>query len=604
VFRSEQGENEYLIDLEESPYGHFEPVDLEPFKETLEAATCIGHNLAFDLTFLLSRGIRVTKIKDTFLGEYLLTAGMRSVKRNLYETQVRRLGSSELDKGQRDLVITHGLNDRNNITYSAEDVDSRMFDLANAIEKELRKRGMLKAWDLENAFSPVIAYMEFCGIYLDSSKWMKKVKRQEYELYKQEDILNNYLAENHPELRETFCDINWSSPPQVVQLFDAIGITVWSEKEEKNTVDAKHIRKFRDDFGIIDLYLSYKEHQKAVTTYGREWLNFPADDKRIHTKTRQMVETGRIASGNVKNGPFPNLANVPSEEETRSCFMGQRANTLVVADYSGQESMILADLSAAPKLLEFYQSGEADLHSYAARTIWPEIIGEDTPLAEVKKNFPDLRQQAKAANFAIAYGGNGFTIAHNLNISPKKGDEIYAKYMAAFPGLATYFESRKKRTMQEGSILVSEYTGRRRYIERFDAWKQAYHGFNWTEYREEKKANSEKYEEELKPRCQKLMRYKSAFERDSLNTPCQGLGAEMSKTAGILFYRWIIEKGYEGRVKIVNFVYDEWVVETTKKLAPEVSEKLQECMEQASSYFLTILDKIPASPMITKVWNH
>ena len=395
------GENEYLIDLEECPYGLYDPVDLEPFKEVLENATCIGHNLAFDLTFFLSRGLRIMKIRDTFLGEYLLTAGMRSIKRNLYETQLRRLGSSELDKGQRELVITHGLNVKENVIYSAEDVNGRMFELADAIEKEIRKRGMDKAWDLENAFSPVISYMEFCGIYMDPAKWMSKVKEQEYELYKQEDILNNYIVEEQPELAETFKDINWSSPPQVVQLFEAIGIPVWSEKEEKNTVDAKHIRKFRDKFEIIPLYLTYKEHQKAVSTYGREWLGYMAEDKRIHTKTRQMVETGRIASGNVRNGPFPNLANVPADEQTRSCFMGQRSHTLVVADYSGQESMILADLSAAPKLLDFYQSGEADLHSYAARTIWPDIIGEHRPLKEVKEMFPDLRQQAKAANFAI-----------------------------------------------------------------------------------------------------------------------------------------------------------------------------------------------------------
>ena len=52
----------------------------------------------------------------------------------------------------------------------------------------------------------------------------------------------------------------------------------------------------------------------------------------------------------------------------------------------------------------------------------------------------DLRQQAKSVEFAVAYGGTGFTIANNNNISVEEGNKIYEAYFKAFPGLKSYFK--------------------------------------------------------------------------------------------------------------------------------------------------------------------
>ncbi len=595
---------QYVFDMEESPYNLWEPIDISVLKEKLENTPLIGHNLLFDLVWLLKHDIRCMHIKDTYLGFYLLTAGLLTVRRNLAAVQLAVLGSTNMDKGQRDSVIKIGMNSTDNINYSCEDVDLNMFKLHDAIEAKLKEWGMERAWSLENKFSPVLAYMEFCGFYMNPDKWEAKVEKTDLKFYLIRERLYETLKTQHPVEYATYFDINWGSPKQVVQLFEVLGIDVIDPKTEKKTVNATHLKKYDGPHEIVSIYLEYKALEKDRGTYGRNWLEYPMSDGRIHTKTSQMVATGRIASGNVKKGDFPNLANVPAGVATRGCFEGQRSNVLCVNDYSGQESVILADFSQVPSLLEFYASGGGDLHSYAARAIWPDIIGPETPLKDVKRNFPELRQKAKAANFAIAYGGNGFTIANNLNIPVEQGDEIYEKYLAAFPGLSEFFDRQKKKAYLEGSILVSPYTGRRRFIEGFDEWKEKFDNFDRKRYARNKKQNTKLFQDTLQEECRKLMRFKSAFERDALNSPMQGMGSEMSKTAGILFYQWIIDEGRVNKVKIVNFIYDEWVVECAKRSAPKVNDALKECMEKASTFFLQTIPKIPVGGGISKQWEH
>lgn len=60
-----------------------------------------------------------------------------------------------------------------------------------------------------------------------------------------------------------------------------------------------------------------------------------------------------------------------------------------------QESVVLVNFSKEPKLIEFYQKGLGDLHSYVAKLTFPNEIG-DTPIEDVKAKFKNLRQIAKS----------------------------------------------------------------------------------------------------------------------------------------------------------------------------------------------------------------
>lgn len=155
--------------------------------------------------------------------------------------------------------------------------------------------------------------------------------------------------------------------------------------------------------------------------------------------------TLRLSSGN-KNDGTPNLQNIPNKPKTRACFIPEPGNAMIDADYSGQETIVLANASKEENLIAFYNKGLDDMHSYVAflmyENIRPCTLEELTPdtLKYIKDNHSDKRQIAKAAGFAIAYGGNGSTIAKNCNIPVKDGEFVYDSYFGAFPQMRDYFE--------------------------------------------------------------------------------------------------------------------------------------------------------------------
>ena len=46
---------------------------------------------------------------------------------------------------------------------------------------------------IECDFTPVIAYLEWCGIKLDETKWKKKMQNDKLNLIKAEKDLNNFI---------------------------------------------------------------------------------------------------------------------------------------------------------------------------------------------------------------------------------------------------------------------------------------------------------------------------------------------------------------------------------------------------------------------------
>jgi DNA polymerase I-like protein with 3'-5' exonuclease and polymerase domains len=89
------------------------------------------------------------------------------------------------------------------------------------------------------------------------------------------------------------------------------------------------------------------------------------------------------------------MQNIPSEDKMagfRQCFRASSEdNILVVADYSQQESRILAELAEEDTLISFFNSGKGDLHSYTATLMFKVPVST--------KENQHLRQLAKVLNF-------------------------------------------------------------------------------------------------------------------------------------------------------------------------------------------------------------
>ena len=595
------------------------------YKKLLESKVLIMHNAKFDLRFLLYYGIVSTKIFDTFLVERILTTGLDTVRRSL-DAVVYRYCKIELDKTIRGNIHREGLSTRV-IKYAADDV-KYLHQVKRKQEVALEANFLGRTASLDNEFVVCLAYIEFCGMYMNPIDWRSKCDDDLKDLLAVQETLDNFILDNSATYSKFIdnqlslfstgikCKLNWASSKQVIPFMQSLGVdTLTKDKETglmKDSIDKKVLGPQKKKHPIISTYIEYTESQKEVSTYGENWFNYiNSATGRVHTNYNQIMNTGRLSSGQKgmpKKGiaQMPNMQNIPSDNRTRGCFQAEKGNMLVVSDYAGQEQIVLANKSLDKDLLEFYAKGLGDMHSFIASKIFPEL--GDLTLDEIKDNHKGKRQIAKGAGFAINYGGTGMTIAQNLNISMSEGEEVYKAYFKAFPGLANYFKVEKKRALELGYIQFNNISGRKCFIPFFDEFKKLHgeiyetDGF-WDSYKIEKTKNSHIFLNHYKPKVREYFMKKGDIERMSLNYPVQGSSADITKLAGIYFFRYLVEKDLVFKVKLPNVVHDEWLVECPEEMAQDMADVLQDCMERAGEVFCKTV-KLKAEPMITKTWKH
>lgn len=610
-------EKQYVVDCQS--------VDPRLYKKVLESKMLIMHNAKFDLRFLYYYNIVPTQIFDSFLVERILTTGIDTARRSL-DAVVYKYCKIELDKSVRGNIHREGLSTRV-IKYAADDV-KYLHQVKRKQEVALKEKNLHKTASLDNQFVCVLAYIEFCGMYMNPEDWRNKCDDDLKDLNTVKLLLDEFVLSNqstYPQYIDNQlslfddgikCKLNWSSSKQVIPFMQSLGVdTLTKDKETglmKHSVDKKVLGPQKKKHPIISTYIEYTEHQKVVSTYGENWFEYinPVTG-RIHSNYQQIMNTGRLSSGQ-KGKPkqgipqMPNMQNIPSDNRTRGCFQAEPGNLLIVSDYSGQEQIVLANKSMDKDLIYFYQQGLGDMHSFVASKIFPEL-GSLT-LDEIKDKHKDKRQIAKGAGFAINYGGTGITISQNLSLSIQEGEEVYKEYFKAFPGLANYFKTEKARALKLGYIQFNNISGRKCFIPFFEDYERLHKEINetegfWEDYKLEKSKNSTIFINYFKPKVREYFMKKGDIERMSLNYPIQGTSADITKLAGIYFFKYLVENNLVFKVKLPNVVHDEWIVEAPEDMAENISKVLQECMERAGDVFCKTI-KLRAEPCITKFWKH
>ena len=590
-------------------------VDIQLFKEILETKLLIGHNLKFDIRFLLHHRIVPSRIFDTFLAEKTINLGIQSHRSSLADCTARYL-NVVMDKTERANIT--GRYTINFIIYSATDV-MYLHEIKQKQEQQITEKGLETSIQLDNKFVIVLSYIEYCGMKLDTSKWYERLNKIKEESDQHLKTLTDFVIENkyndfidyqkdlfNPGLR---CKINWNSAAQVIKLFKQIGINVeYVDKGEvKETTESSQLVPQVEKFPILETYIRYKECQKNIGTYGENWIKMinPVSG-RIHTSYKQLMNTGRLSSGgkNRTTGEsYPNFQNIPSDEGTRSCFVAEEGNVLVGCDYTGQEQIVLVNKCLDVNLLEFYRKDLGDMHSFVASKMYPEL--ENVPLDEIKKKHKDKRQSAKVAGFAINYGGSGKGIAEQLGISLEQGQHIYDSYFRAFPGLKDYFEQAKKFGLDNGYVLLSPVTGKKSYVDNYEVYKEAKQELTkdfWESYKRHKESQTPTFMK-MKKTVQTVMMKKGDIERMSLNYPIQGESAEITKLSCVVFWNnYLVNKDRLFTVKFVNTIHDENLIECPESLADEVAKALQEAMELAGSKFCKTIE-LKADPCVAPYWK-
>ena len=556
-------------------------IDPTLYKEYLESDRLfIGWNLKFDLKFLFRHNIVPKQVWDGYLAEKLMWLGYPP---GIHSLSLKSAGENylnvELDKSVRGKIIYAGFTE-DVIIYSANDV--KYLEKIMELQKvELKKKELDKAIVYENKFVLPLAYCEYCGVKLDVTKWKAKMQKDEQRVKAALDNCNKWLLENEPDSKYIFIDrqgdifsgfnlepqvtLNWNSTKQLIPLFKKYGVNVEVDDREKggtkDSIDAKSLKPQKDKCSLIPLYLEYKEAVKVTSTYGENFLKqINPVSGRIHTNFNQLgTDTGRLSSGGKDKEhkiDYINMQNLPSDEETRACFVAEEGNRWGSIDYKGEESFLMASIANDKAMLEELIHGDKDLHTLTAKIVFSNIIPKDCPTEVVKTKYHDLRKVSKGYEFAFNYNGNADTIKRNFGLTDEEANRIYNAYMKGFSGLKAYQEYKHKEWWNKGYILISRLTGHKAYIYDYDQLledKKWMSNLDWDYYREMKSSYPEC---ETVQRVRHFFKRKSASDKQSSNYEIQGTGAIIFKVASVYFFDYIIKNKLFNKVKLCIPVHD------------------------------------------------
>lgn len=598
-------------------------VDVRKYKEYLESDRLfIGWNLKFDVKFLFYHGIIPRNLYDGFLAEKMRWLGWPS---GMHSLSLKTAGENylgvELDKTVRGQIIWKKELTDEIVEYAANDV-RYLEDIMNAQTAILYERGQKLALEIENKAILPTAYFEFCGVKLSDELWTAKMKKDEIELQAAQEELDKFIVELYEQGAEGInkfieiaqpdlfgftkagpkCKVNWNSSKQVIPLLEFFGFDLMTRDKVKGgmkkSVDATVIEGQKDKHPIAKVYLRFKAAQKVTSTYGQNFRDLVNPKTgRIHTSFNQIgTDTHRYSSGGGddkevipgRKVPLVNLQNLPADAETRACFVAEKGNKWISADYSGEESVILANISKDKAMIDLFLHGCGDLHSLVAKMVYPDEL-RDIPVEQVKKLRPDLRKKAKAPEFTFAYGGDANTLIGRDHIPEDEAHAIEANYKKGFPGVAVYQSNQRKIVMQLGYINTCPEVGFRAHIYDFEDLDKVQKQFNqefWQRYRTLKATNpSDPLVEEVRH----YFKRKSASERQSINYPIQSRGSAIFKIAAVNLFNWVVKSGLFGIVKFCIPAHDEFNIEAPEDIAEEVAAKLHECMVKAGKFICKIV---------------
>ena len=628
--------------------------DVKLFKEVLESKLVVGHNLKFDLQFLYNYGIIPMQVYDTMIVEQLLHLGYPTgiISYSLKSVAWKYL-KEDIDKTVRGEIIWRGL-DESVVLYAAGDV-TFLEKIMIAQVGECHKKNCLKAAQLECNCVPAVAYLEWCGIKLDQTKWKEKMRNDERLLHEAEETLNQYVVSKafqgpdgqfytekegktvlYPfvevnlqgDLWNGFdttphCSIKWGTAKTMDFVkFLGFNTAVQDKKtgEDKDSILEKVLKAQKGiDDKFLKLYFDYQEHRKVCTTYGQGHLDaVNPKTGRIHTVFRQLgTASGRFSCGS--NSPntdlakfkgmanakctYPNLQQLPADEPTRGSFVAPEGYLMVSADFSAEESRLAADIYQDKEFYKEFTEGSGDTHSMFAWVVFRKEC-EDcgcTSVADVKKKAPQWRKAVKAVEFAYLFGAAAPTISKAADCSVEQAQAYLDALDKGFTGVSSFAKRGSKFVREHGYILITPVTGHKMYWWDWEKWKEVQASFTpefWEDYRNNHKGTGDNIALMVRENFQAAGKY----DRMARNAPTQGTGACIMKLAMTKLFRWIVDNGYFGKIHICCSVHDELVCDYPESVE-EFPKTLEKIMEDAAAVFCKSLP-IPAEASVGTHWIH
>jgi DNA polymerase I len=378
---------------------------------------------------------------DTMIAAYLIDPARRTyVLNELAADAGLAAAPAGAEEGQLSLEGAEG------DTAGDPAVDARLaWELAERQRPRLAEFGVERVMnEVEMPLIEVLAAMERVGLKLDTERLAEIGAGMEEQIARLQSEIFELCGR----------EFTIGSPQQLgTVLFDELNLTKKRRGKTGYSTDARVLAQIRDEHPVIEKIERWRELTKLKSTY-LDSLPTLVDPEsgRIHTTFNQVTAaTGRLSSTN------PNLQNIPIRSEVgrpvRSCFVAERGNRLLSADYNQVELRVLAHVAGEDVLRHIFASGE-DVHAATAAG----IVGAADPEAIT----PSERSKAKMVNYGIAYGLSAFGLADRLQIEREEAAEYIDRYFERFPAVRRFIDETIERAEREGHVRTLR--GRRRNV--------------------------------------------------------------------------------------------------------------------------------------------
>ncbi|MGC8905619.1 MAG: bifunctional 3'-5' exonuclease/DNA polymerase, partial [Thermus sp.] len=201
----------------------------------------VGHNLKFDLGFLLKAGVWQGS------GKRLWDVGLVHQVLHVQAHMPALKDLVPLDKTMQTSDWSGPLS-REQLVYAAMDAAVPL-GLYQEQRERARDLGLEQVLEVEHRALPAVAWMELAGVPFDPVLWEEAAREAEEKARK---LLGDLPSE-----------VNWNSPQQALRYLEEEGLHLENTREESL---AEH-----RDHPLVAKLLAYREAAKRASTYGKAW---------------------------------------------------------------------------------------------------------------------------------------------------------------------------------------------------------------------------------------------------------------------------------------------------------------------------------------------
>ena len=530
------------------------------FKEWFEHKPVSGQTFDFDSKFMFQKYDIFPEIwdHDCCLAEYIISGMYGNDLSTLtwkycpesggYDEYVKLLGGAHMVKDPK-VLQQYGGNDVG-VMHKIKDKQIQML-------KQMGKYDLFKNFVMPT--NKVLTKMSIRGIKYDMNRLYEL---DEYYVNKSERAMFKALV--LPGIHETEVAFNKKFNPSSSDhvkhlLLNYYKLPVLAKTKNDNpSVSISEMEKYAAepyDNDYCKIMVKYRSYNTLRKNFLSGVVDKLIDDTAHTTYSIHATETGR------PNSKGPNLLNVPSS--TKSCLVARDGHKFVSADEGQLEIRIASVIYDEPKLIEICNS-DRDMHSQITAQIFDHTYeyiqeGYEAGVEEIV----NLRKRGKTIQFSILYQTSPRSLAYELGITEEEAAEFIKQYFLRFPDM--YKNINKTKDLVKKQWFLDSYFGFRR------RWEAPV------------KPSIERYSDspvKLEEAERKYRMIVNKIQREAVNMKIQSPAFSLIELALIQIDERLEKEKLESR--LVEQVYDSVVVESPNDEIDDVSDIVQEIMENVN----------------------